>query len=381
MSMLMTIYGRRRANFSSAPFRKNFSPHGDCGCPRSGARCRGGFLPNDIWQRPVTVLLFILMAASARAQVGIPPNEVERVGQSGWQFLKINGDPRQAAMGGAFTAIAYGNANAVFGNPAAIAGVEKYDLQLNTVRWVADIKHQSAAFAAHWEGVGVLALSFAALDYGDIPETVNALIPDENRTEAVITGSFFSAQDMAVGLSYGRKITDKLALGGSVRWLQQEIAELRMRNWSLDFGTVYHTGLKSLRLAMSARNFGPDSHLTGWNEQYQAEPDDIRMPLDFRVGLAMDFLNAKESPHLLTVALDGDHPNDGPEKFHLGAEYHFEHKLALRAGYRFNYDEQGVTLGAGVNYSFAGLAGTANYAFVDFGALSQVHMFSFGMAF
>ena len=324
---------------------------------------------------------FILSASALRAQIGIAPNDIERVGQSGWQFLKINGDPRQAAMGGAFTAISSGDANAVFGNPAAIADVEKYDLQLNTVRWIADIKHQSAALAANWEGIGVLALSFVALDYGEIPETVNALISGEDRTEAAVTGNFFSAQDLAVGLSYSRKITNKLALGGSVRWLQQKIAELNMTNWSLDFGTVYYTGFKSLRLAMSARNFGPDSHLTGWSEQYQAEPDDIRMPIDFRVGVAMDFLQEKEGSHLLTVALDGDHPNDGPEKFHLGAEYNFERKLAVRAGFRFNYEEQGVTLGAGLNYAVSSLQGTANYAFVDFGALSQVHMFSFGIAF
>ncbi|MGH7492862.1 MAG: PorV/PorQ family protein [bacterium] len=323
----------------------------------------------------------IVCTAPLHAQVGIAPNDIERVGQSGWQFLKINGDPRQAAIGGAFTATSHGDANAVFGNPAAVAEVVKYDLQLNTVRWVADITHQSAAFAANWEGIGVFAFSFVTLDYGDIAETVNALIPGENRTEAVVTGNFFTARDLAVGLSYGRKITNKLALGGSVRWLQQSIAELDMTNWSLDFGTVYYTGFKSLRLAMSARNFGPDSHLTGWSEQYQAEPDDIRMPIDFRVGLAMDFLNERNGPHLLTVALDGDHPNDGPEKFHFGTEFHFDKKLALRAGYRFNYDEQGLTLGAGVNYDFSGLRGSANYAFVDFGALSQVHMFSFGIAF
>lgn len=323
----------------------------------------------------------LLAAAPGWSQVGIAPNDIERVGQSGWQFLKINSDPRQAAMGGAFTAISRGDANAVLGNPAALAHVAKYDLQLNTVRWIADINHQSAALAANWEGIGVFALSFVTLDYGDIPETVNSLIPGENRTEAVVTGSFFSARDLALGLSYGRRITDKLTLGGSVRWLRQEIAELNMTNWSLDFGTIYYTGFKSLRLAMSARNFGPDSHLTGWSEQYQAEPDDIRMPLDFRVGVAMDFFNRNAGRHALTVALDGDHPNDGPEKLHLGAEYNYEGKLAVRGGYRFNYDEQGLTLGAGLHYAFSNLSGSANYAFVDFGALSQAHMFSFGMAF
>jgi len=39
------------------------------------------------------IWLALLLIAPAYAQVGIAPNDIERVGQSGWQFLKINGDP------------------------------------------------------------------------------------------------------------------------------------------------------------------------------------------------------------------------------------------------------------------------------------------------
>ncbi len=327
------------------------------------------------------VLAAVAHVTPSFSQPGIEPNEIERVGQSGWQFLKINGDPRQAAMGGAFTAIGHADANAVLGNPSALASISRYDVQLNSVSWLADIKFQSVAFAANVDGLGVFALSVTTLDYGDIPETVNSFIEGENRTEAVVTGNLYSARDLAAGLSYARAITDKLSIGGSLRWLRQEIAELNMTNWALDFGTTYYTGFKSLRLAMSARNFGPDSQLAGWSEEYQAEPDDIRMPLDFRFGVAMDFLNNDGSPHMLTVALDGDHPNDGPEKLHFGAAYTFENNFSLRGGYKFNYDEQSFTFGGGLNYSLASTKGSLNYAYVDFGALDQVHMFSIGLAF
>ena len=329
----------------------------------------------------VSLIFLAAFASAVFAQIGIAPNDIERVGQSGWQFLKINPDPRQAAMGGAFTALARGNANAVLGNPAALAEISQHDLQLNTMAWIADISHQSAAFAKNFSGLGVVAVSFVTLDYGEIAETVNRAIPGETRTEAVVTGNYFSARDLAVGVTYSRKISDKLALGGSVRWMRQSIAELSMSYWALDFGTMYYTGFKTLRLAMSARNFGPDSRLTGWSEEYQAEPDNIRMPIDFRVGVAMDFLQENKGAHLLTVALEGDHPNDGSEKLHFGAEYVYAQKLALRGGYRFNYDEQGLTLGTGVNFSFSGLNGAAHYAFLDFGALEQAHMFSFGFSF
>lgn len=328
-----------------------------------------------------TALAVICLAATVHAQSGISPNDIERVGQSGWQFLKINGDARQAGMAGAFTAVSRGNANAVFGNPAALADVTEYDVQLNTMKWIADISHQSVALAANLGDFGIVGASLATLDYGDIPETINSSIPGGTGTTPLVTGNVFSARDIAAGFSYARRITDKLSVGGNFRWMRQTIAELAMNNWSFDIGTLYYTGYQSLRVAIVARNFGPDSRFGGWSEQYQTESDKVRMPLDLRAGIAMDFLDEQDSPHLLTVVVEGDHPNDGREKFQIGASYSFDNTFSLRGGYKFNYDEQRFTFGAGISYPLAGVLSTINYAYVDFGALTQVHMFSLGFSF
>jgi hypothetical protein len=104
------------------------------------------------------------------------------------------------------------------------------------------------------------------------------------------------------------------------------------------------------------------------------------MPLDFRAGIAMDFMDDAQSPHLITVILEGDHPNDGREKFHLGVSYSFEKMFFLRGGYKFNYDVQTFTFGAGMNYAFGESFGTVNYAYVDFGELTRVHMISLGFS-
>ena len=314
------------------------------------------------------------------AQSGISPAEIERVGQSGWQFLKINGDARQAAMGGAFTAISQGDANGVFGNPATLADVRNLNIQLNALRWVADINHKSFAIAGRLGEVGVFAVSLAMLNYGDIPETVNFPL-DANSTTPLVTGNMFAANDLAVGVSFARNITSKLSLGGNVRWIRQTIAELSMTNWSFDLGTMYYTGFKSLRIAVSARNFGPDSRLGGWSDQYQTESDNVRMPFDFRGGLAMDFLDDEGSPHLLTIVVEGDHPNDGTEKFHMGGSYSYQRQFFLRFGYKFNYDVQKYTFGVGMNFEVEGTMGSLNYAYADFGELTRVHMLSLGFSF
>lgn len=336
------------------------------------------YLSNKIFR--FLCLYFLVMNTFIQAQSGISPNDIERAGQSGWQFLKINGDSRQAALGGAFTAISNGDANSVFGNPASLADVENIDVQLNVLEWIADINYQSIAAAYSLGDLGVVGVSLAMLDYGDIPETINA--PSGNGgTNPQLTGSNFSANDYVVGFTYSKKITDNLSVGGSIRYMEQNIAELSMSNWSMDIGTMYYTGFRSLRIAITARNFGPDSRFGGWSEEYQTESDYVRMPLDFRAGLAMDFFDEEGSPHLLTAIVEGDHPNDGTEKFHIGASYAFDGMFFVRAGYKFNYDVQKFTFGAGITYPIGTTVGTINYAYVDFGELTQVHTFSLGFSF
>jgi len=330
---------------------------------------------------PIAALIFFMVFSGLYAQSGIKPSKIERVGLSGWQFLKINGSARQAAMGGAFTATSHGDAGAILGNPAALTDVENVSASFGKVNWIADIGYQSACIVKRFGSIGVFGLSFVSVDMGDMAETINSPIPGEDRTEAVVTGNTFTASDMAVGLSYAKRITDRLSIGGNARWIREKIAEVSMTNVSIDFGTVYYTGFHSLRLAMVARNFGPDTHLVGWSEKYQAEAVDIRMPLDFRVGMAMDFFESKESPHFLTVAVEGIHPNDGPERINMGAEYSLGKMLYLRGGYRFNYDEEGFTFGGGLNYNLSGVAAKINYAYVDFGRLQKVNMFSVGFSF
>ena len=330
------------------------------------------------------ILLLLISAiastSSLNGQSGIAPVSIERAGQSGWQFLKINSDARQAALGGAYTAISFGDANAMFGNPASLTDVKNVSVQVNALRWIADIGHQSIAVAVNLGDIGVVGAGLAALNYGDIPETINSSLAGGGTTP-VITGNMFTANDLAVGVSFARRVTEMLSVGGNVRWMRQQIAELSMTNWSMDVGTMYHTGFRSLRIAFAARNFGPDSRFGGWSEQYQTESDKVRMPLDFRVGVAMDFLDDGQSPQLLTVIIEGDHPNDGRGKFHLGVSYGFENTLVLRGGYKFNYDVQRFTFGAGINYPLGETSASINYAYVDFGELTQVHMFSLGFSF
>jgi len=327
-----------------------------------------------------SVFGLLISLATLWGQSGIDPIDIERAGQSGWQFLKINADPRQAAMGGVLLVNNAPNANAAFGSPAILAHIQKFDVQFNSMNWLADIKHSSVAISKGFGQYGTFALSYVTMDYGDIPVTIH-----EDRqggtTAPVITGDFFTGSDLAVGLSYAKLITDRLSLGGNVRYINEEIAGIGMNNWAIDFSTLYYTGINSLRLSIAAKNFGSDTHLVGYSEELQSEPVDIRMPLEFRMAVAYDFFALDDDKSYLTMVLEGKVQSDGSEKINAGAEYVFQEIVYLRGGYRFNYDSEGLTFGLGVNYSLGAYQLSFNYAYLDYGVLAQVNMFSFGFVF
>jgi len=324
-------------------------------------------------------VIFILVSAphSNYAQSGITPSNISRAGQSGWQFLKINGDPRQAALGGSIMTTVNPTSNVVFGSPAMLTLVKQSDVQFNSMNWIADIKYYSLVYSQRISWIGTFAASAVVLDYGDMVETMHSPLQG-GATVPILTGNTFTASDLAIGLSYARQITDQLSVGGTIRYLNETIASVGMSSWSVDFSTMYFTGFRSLRLSLAARNFGPDAHLVGYSEELQSEPVDIRMPLELRAGIAYDILEKDDDPHLLSVMLEGKVASDCPEKIHIGTEYIFNDQFSLRTGYRVNYDEEGLTFGLGFMVPFGSQQYSANYAYLDFGALKQVHMFSLG---
>jgi hypothetical protein len=93
----------------------------------------------------------------------------------------------------------------------------------------------------------------------------------------------------------------------------------------------------------------------------------------------LDFMGEHQNP--LMLAIDAVHPRDYTERVHVGLEYVYMDMFSLRGGYKFNYDEEGLTAGLGVHYNFSGVIGRLDYAYGDFGAFDAVHRFSFGVGF
>lgn len=319
------------------------------------------------------------------ADWGVHPMEYSRVGSSGWQFLKLPTNARNAAMGGIKSAIGYGDANAAFTNPASAADVKGLGATFNNMEWVADISCNSISIVKNFNSLGVIGVNLNYINYGDMIRTINIASEDEFGNDVGIQPVYsglgtFSAHDMAIGILYTRQITNKLQLGGNLRFLEEKLDDATTQNWSLDIGTLYYTGLKTLRISMLGRNFGPDAEFAEYDERIQRTPIRVKMPMMFVLGAAYDIIEGgNNDPHRLIAAIEYVKPNDGPDKANLGAEYSFLNMLSLRAGYRYNYDEEGLTFGGGLKYSLAEMTFNINYAYLDVGVFNQIHMLSFGI--
>lgn len=329
----------------------------------------------------------VFLVGSAFAQPQAPP-ETEKLAQTGMKFLSVSLDARAAGMADAQTAEDRASALAMFYNPASMARLNhNLDLAVGQTQWIVDINYNYASLALRpAEGkYGVFGLSLLSVDYGDLTETIRA----DNPSGYEDIGTF-SPTALAVGLGYAIALSDRFSIGGNAKYVRESFGDNPLRlsesgsvvrqentqdNIAFDFGVLYRTGFKSLNFAMTARNFATE--LTYAEESFE-------LPLTFRIGISMDLLDftqADKSKHSLLLSVDTERPRDFNENVKIGAEYTFQNLISLRGGYAFPQDEQGVSLGAGLQQDWGNVRFSIDYSYTDFGIFSNVNRFSFRFAF
>lgn len=333
---------------------------------------------NNKMKIALSVIMLVFMAETNFSQT--------KLAQSGMKFLSIGGDARAAAMGDAVTAVE-GNSSSIFYNPAAISRqVNTLDVTFANTQWFADIDYINAAitYAPNNGMYGVFGASVASVDYGKFHKTIVG--PDG----ALDIGTY-SPTALAVGLSYAKALSDKFSVGGTVKYVYQDIGDgfvvggdqsnyettkIDIDVFSFDFGVLYKTGFKSLNFGMSVRNFSQE--ITYYEESFQ-------LPLTFKLGLAMnlfDFTSIDPRQHSFLFSIDAEHPRDNKEMLHIGGEYTFMDILSLRAGYVTPETSlAGMNYGVGLKYGINGINLGVDYAYTEFGDFDAIHRMSIKLSF
>jgi len=334
----------------------------------------------------ITGLIGLALVTAGYAQ------KCHQVGTTAAPFLNVGMGARAIAMGGAYVSMA-NDATALFWNPAGIATMQGSEAVFNHSEWIADINFDFAGVALNLGNIGSFGLFGNFMTIGEMDVTTE-LYPDG-------TGQRFNSGSYTMGVSYARALTDRFAIGANVKYVHEYIMNSGANGIALDIGTVFTTQFRGLRLGAAITNFGTKMRMTGRDLLVQHDTDPLRegnndkinanmgtdayeMPLYLRVGMSYNVLQDTKK-HALWVAVDAVHPSDNVEMVNLGAEYAFDNMFFLRGGYAslFSEDaEQGLTLGAGLRYGFAGrMALKVDYAYEAFGRFDYIQKFTLGIGF
>ena len=312
-----------------------------------------------------------------------------KTGTTAAQVLKFNVGPRAIGMGGAYTAIS-DEITAMYWNPSGTANIQSNEAFFDHTILYADIRHDYAAIASHLSGFGTVGAFVSVLSMDEM-----AVRTEEEPTG---TGEFFDAGAIVIGLNYARFLTDNFSIGFNVKYINESIWHMSSTGFGVDIGTLYKIPvLNELRIAASISNFGTKMQLAGRDIiklipsgagdqnliNTNIELGKYDLPLLFRFGISSDIVKSQSSR--ITAAVDAIHPNDHTEYINTGMEYSWNEIVFLRVGYNSLFEkdsEKGLTFGFGINYRVIDLVKVGlDYAYQDFGRLSNVQYFSFMITF
>lgn len=300
----------------------------------------------------------------------------QKVGMTGADFLTIPIGARAAALGESYVALV-NDASAVFWNPGALAHQEQNGIFAAVTQWPADIIFSAAAVTFQARGVGNIGLHYTGMQMGEM-RVRTPFAPDG-------TGEMFTAGSMALGVTWGRALTDMFGLGLGIKYVREGWYTLSAEGWAIDIGSIYNTGWRNLRIGMAMTNFGPDIGPEGSYQQWYNinEPGSVvdyaeySLPMTFRFGIAVDLMSSETMN--ATLVMDATHPPDNVEVYSIGAEATMMNMFSFRGGYKMGVEEGGLSLGAGVALPIANTAVDVSYS--TFGLLGSVTRGSISLAF
>ncbi len=266
-------------------------------------------------------VIFLLAAFPTTLRAGDP-------GDAGALFLRIGMGGRATGMGEAFSAVAE-DASSVYWNPAAMSAVLGTRVMFMHTEYLLSMRLEQAALTHETEygtfGLGFTGLYMDEMDrYDDVPSDVPL--------------GTFSAYDVSFTVAYSRYLIPNLSAGVAVKPVYEKIDEITAAGVAFDIGLYHVSKVPGVKFAAIATNIGTPMKFVD---------EEFALPRTLKIGGSFEREFASIRGGVLAT-LDLVFPNDGEMKQHIGAEYGYDRRLFLRAGYKGGYDSQGATFGLGV---------------------------------
>jgi hypothetical protein len=334
--------------------------------------------------KKIAFLAFILVLAATSLWAQ------SKTGTTIGDFLLIEPSARIAGMGNA-GATTYSEIQAAYYNPAAIGMLSSTGVQFSHIPWLAGISYNFAAAALSLGNIGNVYAGVTSLNSGEID--VRTVEQEQG------TGERYTVSDIAIGIGYGKQISDRFSVGLQASYLQETIWHTSLNAFALSVGTIYRISADGLHIGASISNFGTRGSFDGRDLRIKYDQNtsvygdnsvlpgqlvtgDFPLPVLFRVGVGMPLSLGEQNR--LNFAVDALHRSDNTESMNFGVEWEFLNILMLRGGYQdlFQKDaETGLTLGVGIRYATDAVQLNFDYGWVDHGRLEKINMLTLGATF
>lgn len=302
----------------------------------------------------------VLICAAAAWTPGRPLHgaqvEFYKAASIAFPGLAVPAGVRSTALGGASAALGE-DVYSLHSNPAGLAALSGFQLGLCHNEWAAELglRQDLLAYGQGLGGGRALAGSFSYFGLGQFDQRdANGALQGSGSRALMLSG--------AVGYAWSLLARRQLKLGVSVEAAQQELFGRTQAELGGSLGFVYLLA-NGVSWAASLEHGGTGAQ-------------GFRPPQSLNAGLALPLLD-----RAMSLGLDLQLPDASDPLLKAGAEYRLG-VLALRAGYRQALGapaedvQSGVTAGLGFKLGYLQL----DYAYVSYGALSQVHRLGLTLA-
>lgn len=285
----------------------------------------------------------------------LPVLPASAAGKDGAAFLSIPAGGRPAALGGAYSALAY-DAYAPAWNPSGLGLLPSAQLAGMHLEYAESIGYE---FVSYVQPLGA---------HDGLGGSVSFLHPKRTSARDVdgLEDGSFDAHYAAYTLGYGHAFSGSFALGAAGKVIDARISDASGQAFAADVGALYRVS-PSVSVAAVAANLGSTLKLLD-------EADEL--PAAYRLGLHLS--PVKE----LSLAAEAGRGGAEDAFGRLGAEWRALPAIALRAGYHSDAVRglpglAGVTAGFGLTV----YGQRFDYAWSPMGDLGQTHYFSVVFAF
>lgn len=240
-------------------------------------------------------------------------------GQPG-QFMSWGAGARSLGMGKAYTAVS-DEASASYWNPAAMTQIERKEITGLHAALFADTGFDFMGYVHPTRSAGIFGFSTTRLVSGGFEKIRVTISPNSSpdspeflKVEKI--GEFANIQQ-ATSLAYGKQLSEKLAIGASVKSISNQL-------------DTYKQAFTAVDASFFAKNFFPHHRfgLVAQNVVSKISGDTAdRLPLTFRIGNAYNLLQDR-----VVLALDLVQSRFSGTGWNFGAEYWILKSAAVRIG-------------------------------------------------